>query len=136
MIEERFVHYRTGYKAIDDEHFALLLSVDKIIRLCREKFIPEQTITDLMQELDSQLKAHFLHEEELMRESSFKFYDGHKKVHGELHARFTRLLYPPKFDHTHARYLITELENIFVHHIDDYDMQIKLSTPPACPTPI
>jgi hemerythrin-like metal-binding protein len=136
MNEERFVHYRTGYKEIDDEHFALLQTADEIVRLCRQHQVQSELVMGLLCTLDKQLNDHMQHEEALMREANYKYYNAHLSAHVELRVRFSKLPHPATFSYNHAKYVVDEVEHIFIDHIDGYDMQIRLDEPPTRPVPL
>jgi hemerythrin-like metal-binding protein len=126
MNPECFVHYTTGHKVIDDEHYELLSVADEIIKLCKSKFIPVEEITTKMQHLNKLLLAHMQHEEDLMRNSNYPYFKAHCELHDELRIRFKKLLTINDFSYNRVEFLVDELQHIFINHIDAYDMQIKL----------
>jgi hemerythrin-like metal-binding protein len=126
MNAERFIHYKTGYKQIDEEHFAILRGMDKIIELCKAQPADTDLIKQSLEELDSALHLHFESEEKLMAAANYKFAAVHATAHVNLGAQISLMLHPRDFNQRHIGYIVKDLEYLIVTHIDSYDMQIKL----------
>ena len=126
MVKDRFVHYVTGYKEIDDEHFAMLLVMDEAILLLREKPPCPIKLKEVLTRIQTALLAHLIHEEALMTAANYKYTVAHTVAHDDLRIRMRNLLETTDFGHINVAEILKELEFILVAHIDGYDMQIKL----------
>jgi hemerythrin-like metal-binding protein len=125
MIEDRFVHYRTGYAAIDDEHLSLIKMCDSVLKLCRIRPTDAKLIKQSLVDISVRLDEHFVNEEQLMRDANYKFVASHCYAHGELRKHLQDLI-NREFDFEHIARIANDLEFVFFDHIDQYDMQIKL----------
>lgn len=128
MSPERFNHYKVNDAAIDAEHFDLLSQMAIVIRHAKSG-----NTTDAYQLLDTlrvDLKTHFHNEKLHMARTGYKFIDGHIHSHNMMAGQIDKLL----FNLTRNTYLligtISELESIFIEHIDRDDLQY--SDPSNC----
>lgn len=122
MNAERFTHYTTGFKEMDVAHYSLLKSMDKIKAMCVQNFA-DVNITPELILLQTNLIQHFHEEEELMHRLNYVFIDSHVERHGQLLLKMANVVAAEHTTRTMA-YIMSELHEIVLRHIDEYDMQI------------
>jgi hemerythrin-like metal-binding protein len=128
MEEARFVHYKTGYKEIDDEHYKLLMLTSEIATLYHYPSPDRETVNALMEKLRVKFYAHLAHEEEMMAAANYKWLAPHIKEHEKIRTKFDNMAI--KLSNQGCtkskEYVVSEFQEIFVNHMDHYDTQITL----------
>jgi hemerythrin-like metal-binding protein len=125
MNEARFAHYKTGIKMLDDEHWHLLMLMDDIHQLCRERFPNVSGLTLAMEYLHGELRDHIAHEEAYMDDHAFKWVSAHKAEHITLNSKMTELTASIKPGSRLVDFVFGDLEDLFLNHIDYFDRQIN-----------
>jgi hemerythrin len=120
MTPERFAHYMSGNKELDDEHFALLTEFDAVIS--RFKNNDPAAVQSAVMVLSS-LKSHIAREEHCMMGLKYPFAQSHIDDHVKQNRDIQQLI-----DNKHVNDLALQLflENVsvrFLDHIDHYDLQ-------------
>lgn len=82
--------YETGIVALDDEHKALIVTINKLFEAVRDKQ-GKDVITDILAMLTTYTQDHFEHEEKLMAEYAFPGLEEHKAIHQQLRDDVKRL---------------------------------------------
>lgn len=90
--EEIFVtlpkEYRTGIKAVDQQHQRLVDMVNQLddVRkaLYQTREHKKQAVGSVVTEMVDYTISHFAFEESLMEDAQYKFYNAHKRIHGLL----------------------------------------------------
>lgn len=123
---DAFVHYKLNIPSIDQEHLDLILLMNKIIYdedQCTGENDPCKKIVD---EIDFKIREHFVNEEALMTKISFSYLDYHKKAHKLMLVELNKLTNANCKNLSYYSHLVHNLQNIIVHHIDQYDGQIGM----------
>jgi hemerythrin len=132
----RFVRWRAEWllciDPIDQEHQALVEQLNELAECHRCARRSRQggrasaapvTIGEMLQNLGEQVREHFHHEEENMRENGYPDYDAHRYEHATLLAEFAQLLREIRadglqcFDHT----TLEALKSWLIGHIAGAD---------------
>lgn len=109
-----FSHYRLGIKDIDEAHWGLIKAMDAIAAGAASTHF-ESLVTNL--------KAHFVEEEAFMIDIKFPFYSDHRTAH-EMLMQQVQTLASSKAGDQMLKHMTQTLQQVFVNHIDHYDMQI------------
>lgn len=118
MDASRFVHYKTGFESIDKEHWDLLQQMDAVKKYAKAN--DTETALKLLATLSEDFDAHCTSEEKFMESLSFPYINAHKAEHDRLRTKLKQIgernwIY---------REVVSDLEEIFVSHIDHQDMQL------------
>jgi hemerythrin len=122
--------YKVGIDEIDDEHREL---IETINRLHEELDSPDRkrTVPGFFKRLLVEIKAHFAHEEEFMREHDYKGYAAHKQDHDllleelrDIMEAFERSVEVDSVD------LSMRLDAWFFRHFHHYDTQLHQALGP------
>jgi hemerythrin len=123
MTAARFVHYVIGHELIDNEHRALFNMVNEAIRLAKALQITE--LKDQIFVIQAALAEHFHYEEQLMQEARYPYLEAHKQSHIMLQATMSSFVAKMKDMTFISYYFSTELEELFIQHIDYADRQFE-----------
>ena len=122
--------YKVGVDSIDDEHRQL---IETINRLHEELDSPDRkrTVPGFFRRLLVEIKAHFAHEEEFMREHAFAGFGAHKQDHdllldelSDIMEAFERSVEIDSVD------LSMRLDAWFFRHFHHYDMELHQAIGP------
>ena len=118
MDASRFVHYKTGFESVDKEHWDLLQQMNLVKQYIKAN--DKETALKLLATLSVAFDAHCVSEEKFMESMSFPYIDAHKVEHDRLRTKLKQLSEREWI----FREVISDLEEIFVSHIDHQDMQL------------
>lgn len=120
MTQERFAHYRTGIEEIDRAHWDLFEQMNRCEKVVALKNT-EHTLDEL-HTLRVMLRNHCLYEMQYMISIGYPWASGHSHEHDKLLSKMDRII-DRSIDGVVYSQLTTDLETIFVDHIDHSDMQ-------------
>ncbi len=119
---ERFKHYKTNVKEIDDDHYELFEKLDEVHSHAKEFKRNPELFRESLKQLRNILFDHFEHEEKVMLEKNYKHTNYHKMEHNELRTRMSRILDMNPSSLYYVTTILDELEVVIVKHIDDWDI--------------
>ena len=120
MHESRFTHYRTGIAEHDEQHWDLLMQMNQLVDTIQSHGDASRVFNKLL----TSLSNHFEHEQQYMADVGFPYVKAHAVDHSrmirELWHMIDRVVSGNSIAvHSTAR----QLEDVFVNHIDHFDMQ-------------
>jgi hemerythrin len=123
MMCERFIHYKLGHPKMDAEHEKLMDLVKEASAASRDMNL--DALSKALFAIQIDLEFHFAHEELIMEEVHYPYFDYHKQVHQEVKKDLSTALTHYKADKSEAHEkLVACLEQAIVNHIDSMDRQI------------
>ena len=118
--------YETGFPIIDQQHkemFALVGNLQQTLLIPNN----EEKIKELVQQLLNDTVSHFTHEENLMQEHNYPYYEEHKQIHDRLTAKIRKVLDSLE-SNTDTEKVNLELSHFLqqwlVHHIEGQDRKM------------
>ena len=124
VTQAAFEHYKLGIPNLDAEHWMLISTMAEVNRLVKEKYIPEAKA--LLDSLAVLLKNHCEAEEKFMAEINYPYRTYHATAHEAIIKKVQRAM--DELNDDSPDYAIKSFTNtlhdVFVTHIDSYDMQI------------
>lgn len=124
MTRDRFVHYTTGIDIVDAQHWELFTTMDALIVQLKAR--DNTFVKEHIQHLCDLLAEHFRTEDAIMVAVKYPFIAVHRKAHGEQMAvmhNIEKQLQTPRGSLNEA--YISNLSELFVHHIDAHDTQLS-----------
>jgi diguanylate cyclase (GGDEF)-like protein/hemerythrin-like metal-binding protein/PAS domain S-box-containing protein len=83
--------YVSGQAVIDDEHQELIQAANRLLAADSTEE-GQAEISSLLNELVSETRTHFRHEEELLRAAQYSRYEEHREIHNKLLARVDKMM--------------------------------------------
>lgn len=121
MSPENFVHYVSGHKAIDDQHWRLFEILDKAKA---ETNHSKNSAMVHLRELSSALEHHFKYEEALMIKINYPFKEFHLSQHQKMINDINeQIKETQKSQIGFGTYFFAHLERALLVHIDAFDLQ-------------
>lgn len=122
MTPERFKHYMVNIPVIDNEHYSLLREINAVTALFKDKNFNEAKVE--LETLKINMREHTKREEDMFKRINFKFANPHVDDHVRLTKNLDKIILMSDNDlHRNLSHIVAELEDIFITHIDHYDMQ-------------
>lgn len=121
MSPESFVHYKSGHKVIDGQHWGLfeLLSKAKF-----EKDHSKNSAMSYLRELAKVLEQHFKYEEELMIKIDYPFRKFHISQHQKMASDLNdQIKETQRSQIGFSIYFFARVEQALLKHIDSFDLQ-------------
>jgi hemerythrin len=122
--------YSVGIDSIDDEHRQL---IETINRLHEELDSPDRkrTVLGFFKRLMVEIKTHFVHEEQFMREHDYKDYSAHKQDHDLLLAELSDIMEAfQRSVEVDSVDLSMRLDAWFFRHFHHYDTRLHQALGP------
>jgi len=118
MDAEKFSHYKTCIKRIDDEHFCIIELIEKIAKCSKNNDVVSGK--RYIKELLDLKNIHFFEEERMMEEVNFPYIKYHKSEHRGIISTLQQIdidfgIKTINFD--------DKLTMMILNHIDNYDSQ-------------
>ena len=123
MTLDRFAHYKVNNNRLDDDHYSILTGMDSLIELSK---VDSVKALNKLSSLASELAHHFADEEAVLSRKGFPYLDSHRTDHQKLYARFMEIndhFRNDKINPVFIKFAITDFEERFVYHIDNFDRQ-------------
>jgi hemerythrin-like metal-binding protein len=124
MTPDRFVHYTLGINWMDNDHDILFQEMDELIRVLKNDDV--ESVQHKLDILLSTLIDHANNENTFMDDIRYPYSLPHKNAHRSLIESVSTIVetLTSRQPGTHSYALIDRLEEIFIHHVDDYDRQV------------
>lgn len=116
--------FSVGHASIDQEHEALIAQINQIYEQLNQPMDLE-TIESKLEELQTDISAHFAVEELLMQEAGFTEFEAHRKDHEHLLDQIHDLIFHFTEDPSKGRnLLVNQLSDWFSHHFKGFDARL------------
>jgi hemerythrin-like metal-binding protein len=124
MTPERFVHYKSGIEWLDDEHWALLSTLNDAMA-STVMGTREETL-EILKRFLLDLVKHAKNEEEFMQAHNYQYVNAHKLEHGNLLRDIEKILIMFNTKELYGVIIKNAIENLrnrIIYHIDYSDSQ-------------
>ena len=116
QLEQRIDHYRTGIDSSDQEHWELVVIIDRIGQACEDQQY------QLAMQLLEHYTDHLTSEEQVMCEVGYPYFKSHADHHKDELQYVTQIVESSRY-HAISSYTRSELINKIFNHIDFHDIQ-------------
>ena len=117
---DSFVHYKMGITHIDDEHWTIIDSMNKINETIKRRDV--DNIGKNVYDLNILLTQHLVYENSMMEEIDFPYVVHHQSEHKIIVSELERLCDSKTF---HCEQVVLTLKDLVVKHIDHSDFQYQ-----------
>lgn len=125
----RFVHYKIDDGDHDRQHWELLQRMDELVAAVKNGEDTAPILTQMLKELEH----HFNEEDAHMRSINFPFVNAHREDHDRLVVKLRKLVVEAESGNPmRSSIAIKHLEEMFIDHIDQFDMQCLDFTKKGC----
>ena len=116
--------FSVGNDAIDDDHEHLIEQINQLYELLRQP-MDVLSIEHMLNDIQTDISAHFALEELLMHEANYAEYQLHKDDHQKLLDQINDLAFSFGEDHeTGKALLVRQLSDWFSQHFSSFDMRL------------
>lgn len=125
MHPEAFHHYQVKIPELDRQHWELISLMNQI--KYDDKNIGkvfDDKCKSILAKINENLISHFAYEEQLMEDLKYPYAKPHIRNHVIILKKIIEIIELENDNHQYKSLLITKLEEIIIHHIEDHDMQI------------